>query len=76
MSTTEANASPKAEAVYFGLRDNMIAEVAAFYGAAGKYLVMPVGDVQFDTEGADTLKDAKALAREYANWLGCKIIRV
>lgn len=67
---------PKAEAVYFGLRDAMVAEVSAFGFVEGKYLIMPAGDVQFDTEGADTLKDAKAIAAEQAAWLGCKIVRV
>jgi hypothetical protein len=64
------------EAIYVGTREAMIAEVAAFdpmalHGmtpARCRYLSMPFGDAQWDTEyyatKAEAIADAKALARE------------
>ena len=64
------------EAIYVGTREAMIAEVAAFdpmrlngmTPSRCRYVSMPVGDAQWDTEyyatKAEALADAKALARE------------
>lgn len=67
--------------IAYGLAADMISEVSAFdyngcCGTAHRYYVMPVGDAQWDTDAADTLKDAKELAREMARNLGCGILRV
>ena len=68
------------ERVYVGLREDMIAEVAAFDPTeAGfsarecKYLVLPMGDAQFDTEWASTKAGAVAIAKEIAEAYGAKI---
>jgi hypothetical protein len=66
----------KAERVFFGDREAMIAEVGAFGGAKGKFLVMADGPAQFDTEGADTLKEARRLAKEVAEYYGAQTVRV
>jgi hypothetical protein len=65
------------EFIAFGARDDMVAEVAAydhsayegFDGNAAEYafLVMPVGDAQWDTEGFASLADAKAHAEYLAD---------
>ena len=77
--TTEANIT----AVYYGLREDMIAEVAAFdpsgFVAARqcKYLVMPMGDAQFDTEWFASRKEAREQARYIAtHYAGCKVCSV
>ncbi len=67
--------------VAYGLVADMIAEVSAFdyngcVGENWRYYVMPVGDDQFDTSPAANVKEAKALAKEMANDLGCGILRV
>ena len=70
--------------VYYGLRDNMLAEVSAWdpcqIGVTKKecrYLVMPYGDAQFDTEWFTT----KRFAREHARYIashyeGCQAVGV
>jgi hypothetical protein len=67
--------------VAYGLAADMIAEVSAFdynacCGTKHRYYVMPVGELQYDTEACDNLKEAKLLAREIANALNCGIYRV
>jgi hypothetical protein len=69
-------AEVKADRVFFGKREAMIAEVGAFAGCIGKYLVMCDGPAQFDTEGADTLADARLIAKESADYYGVKTVRV
>lgn len=72
------------ETIYFGKVEDMIAEVGAldmgtefFKRGNIRYAVMPMGDAQFDTEFCSTLADAKAVAREYANYYRiAKIVRV
>ena len=73
------------EYIAFGARDDMVAEVSAydhsayegFDGDATHYdfLVMPVGDAQWDTEGFSNLADAKAHAKYLAGEYGVKTIR-
>lgn len=67
--------------IAFGLASDMIAEVSAFdvnaaCGTKHRYYVMPVGEQQWDTDAASTLVEAKAIAREMAKALGCRICRV
>jgi hypothetical protein len=69
-------AEVKADRVLFGKRDAMIAEVGAFAGCTGKYLVMCDGPAQFDTEGADTLAEARLIAKDAADYYGVETIRV
>jgi hypothetical protein len=66
--------------VYFGEREDMIAEVAAFDftdigvdPAECAYLILPVGDLQYDTDYAATYEDAKEIARDMAKGFGGSI---
>lgn len=71
----------KAEAVYWGGREAMVAEVSAFDPVAEgitsakkcKYLVMPYGDAQWDVDWCSSKKDALAIAREMAAALGVPV---
>ncbi len=76
------------EAIYWGAREDMIAEVSAWdpmemaesghdiKASQCRYLVMPVGDAQFNTEYFSTKKDAMACAKENAKFFGCKVASV
>ena len=73
------------EYIAFGARADMVAEVSAydhsasegFNGHAAEYafLVMPVGNAQWDTEGFSTLADAKAHAEYLAEANGVSAAR-
>ena len=59
--------------IYYGLRENMIAEVAAWdpcqigiKKAECRYLVMAYGDEQYDTEWFATKRSARDHARYFA----------
>ena len=63
------------QAIYYGLREDMIAEVSAWdpcqigvKKAECRYLVMPYGDEQYDTEWFAT----KRSAREYARYVAAQ----
>ena len=54
------------ETLYCGKREVVIAEyggMAHIY--PGKYLLQPDGNVDFDAEGAESVKDMKALIAEF-----------
>ena len=76
---------PEIEAIYVGTREAMVAEVAAFdrmqrngmKASRCRYLSMPYGDAQWDTEyystKAEALADARAIAEAYGvpvRWVG------
>lgn len=53
--------------LFVGRREDVIAEVGGMshiYG--GKYLIQPDGEGNYDAEGADTLKDAKEMVKEFS----------
>jgi hypothetical protein len=62
--------------IYYGRREAMIAECSAHVGTEGKWLVMPYGEARFTTEGVDSEADARAIAKEYAQQTGAKLVRV
>lgn len=76
---------PEVEYVAYGSREAMVAEVSAydhsayegFDGNAAEYdfLVMMVGDVQWDTEGFASFADAKAHAAYLAAEYGVEVAR-
>ena len=58
------NASPTH--LYVGRRERVIAEMGGLqYLYAGKYLASPYGEPDFDSEGASSKKELKALIEEY-----------
>lgn len=68
--------SKKPDRLYVGPRDAVIAEVGA-YPTAGKYLLQPVGELQYETEGCDTRADVAALVKEYRRQCpGIAVIRL
>lgn len=76
-------ADPKPDYIYMGLRENMIAEVAAFdpteIGVSKrecKYLVQPIGEAQWDTQWFPSRKEANAEAKCLADAYAVKICRV
>ena len=67
--------SNKPTAIYYGLRENMIAEVAAYNWLDSgleltakqvRYAIKPLGRVEYDTEYAASRKEALQIARELA----------
>lgn len=70
--------------IYYGEREDMIAEVAAFdfteIGVdeeACAFLILPVGDVQYDTEYAANVEEAREIAMDMARGMGVeKVCRV
>lgn len=73
-----------AEAVYWGEREAMVAEVSAFDPVSNgvtsarkaKYLVMPYGDEQFETAYFSSKEAAKNAARDDAVWFGVSVRHV
>lgn len=69
-------------AIYIGVREAMVAEVAAFDPTVAcgisrreaKYLVMPIGDATWDTSWAPNRVDAKSIAREMAAYYGVPVV--
>lgn len=58
------NANP--ETLYCGKRETVIAELGGLtHIYPGKYLLQPDGNAAFDAEGAESLKDMKAMIAEY-----------
>lgn len=54
------------ETIYCGKRETVIAEVGGMsHIYAGKYLIQPDGNGNYDAEGVDTKADMKALVSEY-----------
>jgi len=71
---------PTVNTVYYGLRDDMVAEVGAWnplqVGISAKeckYLVLANGSEQFDTEWFSNRKDARAAAKQIASHYGAKV---
>jgi hypothetical protein len=69
--------------VYYGRIANMVAEVSALEMPAEwleengfEWCVMPVGDLQYDTEFCRSEAEAKELALDYAKALKCQIAAV
>jgi hypothetical protein len=82
MATTDLTEA-KPAAIYWGERDAMIAEVSAWdprkIGIKPnecRYLVMPLGDVDFDTEWCATAQEAKQTAKVTAEHYSIRAIRV
>jgi hypothetical protein len=47
--------------VYYGAREVILTELSGFYAIyPGKYLVVPLGDAQWDAEGADNPEELNA----------------
>lgn len=54
------------ETLYCGPRDVVIAELGGLtHIYPGKYLLQPDGNVAFDAEGAESVKEMKQLIAEY-----------
>jgi hypothetical protein len=54
------------ETLYCGKREAVIAEVGGMaHIYPGKYLIQPDGNAAFDAEGAESVKDMKALIAEF-----------
>ena len=67
--------TPKIDAVYYGPRAAMQAEVgtAGFY--EGKFLVQIIGDGEWDAEGVATITEARKVAKHLASHYGVKAVR-
>lgn len=75
------NAKPTT--IAYGTRDAMLAEVAAFdprridiNARECRYLVMPIGDAQWDTEWFPSLKQARKHAKSLAESYGAKVTSI
>lgn len=71
----------RVEGIYWGSRSTMIHEVSAFDplkididGSDCAYLVMPLGDAQYDTEWFSTRKAAMEHAKYLASEMGCSVV--
>jgi len=70
------NSTPKIDAVYYGKRDAMIAEVATKDFYEGRYLVEIVGDGQWDAEGFSSIREARKYAKTLAAHYGVRTSHV
>lgn len=68
--------TPTIDAVYYGPRDAMIAEVSTPDYYAGRYLIQIVGDGTWDADGTSNLREAKKMAKALAKTLNVKAILV
>lgn len=73
----------KIEYIAFGKIDDMIAEYAAldmgkewFRQYGYRYASLPIGSSQYDTTYYQTLAEAKADVRNYADMVGCRTVRI
>jgi hypothetical protein len=77
------------QGIFWGLRLDMVAEVGALdpcnpgggfrpwlNSREAKYLVMPVGAANYDTEAFPTKADARAYATDLAKHNGTKVVRI
>jgi len=60
----DAHGHPIPQAVYWGLRDAMHAEVSTPLFYPGKYLVQPVGEHEWDAQGANNLGEVRSIVKE------------
>lgn len=61
----DANGNPIPQAIYWGRREAMNAEVSTPLFYPGKYLVQPVGEHTWDAEGADNIGHVRTIIREW-----------
>lgn len=79
----KTEAENKVEYIAYGRIDAMIAEYAAHdMGAAWfkankyRYALLPIGPEQYGTEYFTSKADAAACAKEYASYIGCKVVAI
>jgi hypothetical protein len=78
-----SQAESQIEYIAYGSIPAMVAEYAAhdmgadwFKANQYKYALLPIGPNQYTTEYFRTKADAKACAKEYAAYIGCKVVRI